>query len=199
MDDPRLEQAFALIREVIADAERRGADKMWAQILTMAPNTVRQARNDAAHAPAEPEPQQPAPPAVVEQPATQEKQAEPQDEEDETPVQRRRARQGLVREIIMRELKDVPPPGLTPLELATRVRDNPISTEEERQVPDSSYRSELRAGGIAKRYVSSNGKWTIADGSAEVDPDGGDETKEEAGNLVQETLLPASEWEPERR
>lgn len=199
MDDPRLEQAFALIRQVIADAEKRGADKMWARILEMAPDTVRQARNEAVHAPVEPEPQQPAPPAVVEQPELQEQQVETQDTGDVTPVQRRRARQGLVREIIMRELHDVPPPGLTPLELATRVRGNPASTEEERQVPDSSYRSELRAGGIAKRYVSSNGKWTIADGNAEGDPKGGDETKEEAGNLVQETLLPASDWEPERR
>lgn len=199
MEDPRLEEAFALIRKVIADAEQRGADKMWTRILSMAPDTVRQARNETVHSPLEPEPQQPAPPAVVEQPEPQEQRVEAQDAGEETPVQRRRARQGLVREIIMRELQGVAPPGLTPLELATRVRENPVSTEEERQVPDSSYRSELRAGGIAKKYVSSNGKWTIADGNAEGDAEGGDETKEEAGSLVQETLPPTSGWAPERR
>ena len=182
-----------MIREVVADAEQRGADKMWERILSMAPDAVRQERNAVAHR-AEPDPQQPAP-----EPESREQRPEAQDATKETPVQRRRARQGLVREIIMRELKDLPRPGLTPLEIATKVRENPNSTDEERQVPDSSYRSELRAGGIAKRYVSSNGRWTIADGQVDGDQEGGEETKEEAGNLLQEILLPASDWEPERR
>jgi len=142
-DDPRLAQAFDLIRQVLADTEKRVRDQVAAEIRDMivkkaAPFPVGEGNMPARVARGE----YPISPAG----------------ERPIPKKRKRARTGLVREVVMRELADAPAGGFTPSEIANRVR-----TDEERAISASSFRSELRAGHDIGVYRSvEGGKWVLA-------------------------------------
>lgn len=157
-DDPRLAQAFDLIRQVVADAEKRVREQVVDEIRAIvakgaAPLPVGDGNNMAARAARGEYPISPA-------------------GEHPIPKKRKRARTGLVREVVMRELADAPPGGFTPSEIANRVR-----TDEERAISASSFRSELRAGQDLGAYKSvEGGKWVLARA---------EEENEKAGSAVE--------------
>lgn len=153
-DDPRLEQAFDLIRQVVRDTEKRVAQEIVTKILkSVSTGGVFAEATQAVAA------ERDVPASEGDQSATEEAVATTAPPvRAEPPTKRKRARQGLVREVVMRELANAPAGGLTPSEIANRVR-----TDEERAISASSFRSELRAGGEAGIYKSvEGGKWVLA-------------------------------------
>jgi hypothetical protein len=174
-NDPRLEQAFVVIRQVVAEAEARGVQRVIDQLreLTLKGSAlpVGAERNALAH--------QGEVSGPIEPPSPTEASTK------RLVIKRKRARTGLVREVVMRELAEAPTGGLTPSEIASRVR-----TDEERAISASSFRSELRAGGDAGIYKRvEGGKWVLAH----------DEEQDEKARSAVESNPAFSLGEPEGR